>query len=83
MWFKKPASSRRGQGMVEYIIIVIVIGVFCIGIFMAMGKGIQSQAALTTQKMVGSRSHDSALFALDVNARVFMEKNRANAMTHG
>lgn len=69
--------------MVEYIIIVVVIGIFCIGIFMAMGKSIQAQAALTTQKMVGSRTHDSALFALDVNARVFMEKNRTNLMTHG
>jgi hypothetical protein len=68
--------------MVEYIIIVIVIGVFCIGIFMAMGKSVQAQTAISTQKMVGSVAHDDALVAMDVQGRVMMEKTRQNLMTH-
>lgn len=82
MWLKSNAKPRHGQGMVEYIIIVIVIGVFCIGIFMAMGKSVQSQTGISTQKLVGSVTHDSPLIAIDVNARVMMEKTRQNLMTH-
>lgn len=74
-------NTRRGQGMVEYIIIVVVVGIFCIGIFMALGKGVQAQVATSTQKLVGSVEHDAALDDLGTDGRVGAEAGRANKMT--
>ena len=72
--------QRRGQGMVEYIIIVVVVGIFCIGIFMALGKGVQSQVAQSTQKLTGSTVHDAELDSTDVINRVENEQFRQNLM---
>jgi hypothetical protein len=66
--------------MVEYIIIVVVVGIFCIGIFMAMGKGVQAQVGRSTVKLTGAVAHDSALSGASVEGRVTSEKNRKNLM---
>jgi Flp pilus assembly pilin Flp len=78
----KLTNNRRGQGMVEYIIIVVVVGIFCIGIFMALGKSVQSQVGAATQKMVGSITHDAQLEDYGADGRVQAEKARENLMTH-
>jgi len=75
-------NNRRGQGMVEYIIIVVVVGIFCIGIFMALGKGVQTQVATSTNKLVGTMNHDDAVLNLGVDARVNTETARSNKMNH-
>jgi len=74
-------NNRRGQGMVEYIIIVVVVGIFCIGIFMALGKGVQSQVAQSTQKLTGATAHNTALNNTNTTQRVTTENGRANLMT--
>ena len=75
--------SNRGQGMVEYIIIVVVVGIFCIGIFMALGKGVQRQTQVATDKLTGELTHDSTDDFTDVDARTSAETDRDNLMTGG
>jgi hypothetical protein len=66
-------------------------GLCSLGIFLGFFQLVQSRhtvhavwpsAISTKQKMVGSATGDSPLIAIDVNARVFMEKVRAELMTH-
>jgi Flp pilus assembly pilin Flp len=78
----KNLTSRknRGQGMVEYIIIVVVVGIFCIGIFMALGKGVQAQVGHATSKLVGTTVHDKKIDSADVDQRVQTETKRKNLM---
>jgi hypothetical protein len=72
--------KSRAQGMVEYIIIVVVVGIFCIGIFMALGKGVQSQVGISTEKLTGLQTHNATLDTSDVSTRVSTETARTNTM---
>ena len=74
-------NRKSGQAMVEYIIIVVVVGVFCIGIFMALGKGVESQVGQATSKLVGSKDYDKKIVNTDTDTRVDKERNRKNLMT--
>jgi len=49
-----PHRSRRAQGMTEYIIIVVVVAIFCIGIYSLFGQGITLQGSVATAKLTGS-----------------------------
>ena len=44
---------QRGQGMVEYIIILAMIAIAAIGIYSIFGKTVRNQAAGLTQELAG------------------------------
>lgn len=47
------ATSQRGQGMTEYIIIVALIAVAAIGVYSYFGQTIKSQTSGMAQEMAG------------------------------
>ena len=46
-------KSQRGQGMVEYIIILAMIAIAAIGIYSIFGKTVRNQAAGLTMELSG------------------------------
>ena len=46
-------SKQRGQGMVEYIIILALIAIAAIGVYSLFGKSIRNQAAGLSQEFSG------------------------------
>jgi len=51
----KHFASRRGQSMTEYVIIVGLIAIFCIGIFTLFGHQIQQTVASIINKLSGKQ----------------------------
>lgn len=51
--FKK---TQRGQGMVEYIIIVALIAIAAIGVYSQFGKAVRGQVAGMTQELSGKKA---------------------------
>lgn len=70
---------NRAQGMVEYIIIIVVVGIFCIGIFMVMGRGVQEQVGHTTEKLVGAKTHNAKL----TNSKAQLDYRNEEAVRKG
>jgi type II secretory pathway pseudopilin PulG len=66
-----------------YLVVFLVAGIVLLGLFMALGKGVQAQVATSTQKLVGSVEHDAALDDLGTDGRVYASSGRANKMTTG
>lgn len=56
----KQASNRqqRGQGMMEYIIIVAMIAVAAIGVYSMFGKSIRNQTAGMANEIAGKKADD-------------------------
>jgi Flp pilus assembly pilin Flp len=50
--------QRRGQGMMEYIIIVALIAVAAIGVYSMFGKTLRNQTAGLAKEMAGKTSAD-------------------------
>ena len=48
-------SRRRGQGMTEYVIIVGLIAIFCIGIFTLFGNQIRDTTSSIINKLSGKQ----------------------------
>jgi len=70
--------------MVEYIVIIVVVGIFCIGMFMMLGKGVQSQTGFSTNKLTGATVHNDHLANYTggtITPRVDAENARQNLMT--
>lgn len=76
------SRSNRAQGMVEYIIIVVVVGIFCIGIFMALGRGVQEQVGHSTEKLVGAKTHNAKIAPKQTTDAVKAETSRKGGMSH-
>jgi uncharacterized protein (UPF0333 family) len=49
-------TRQRGQGMTEYIIIVILVAVAAIGVYMYFGKTVREDVAGMSQEMAGQSS---------------------------
>jgi Flp pilus assembly pilin Flp len=49
----KAASWARGQGMVEYIVIVALIAVAAIGVYSAWGRTFRTQSAVVAREVAG------------------------------
>ncbi len=61
------ASSMRGQGMMEYIIIVALIAVAAIAVYSAFGKTARNQSAGLAKELAGQKA-DTGLAAESANA---------------
>lgn len=76
------ASKQRGQGMVEYVIIVAVIAVAAIGVFGFLGDTIQNQTAGLAAEISGGSAQAniaaSQQAATDANAAAATHKSLAN-----
>lgn len=51
-----PSLRQFGQGMTEYIIIVIVVAIAAIGVYMYFGKTVRQDVAGMAQEMSGTPS---------------------------
>lgn len=65
---------QRGQGMVEYIIILAMIGIAAIGIYSLFGKTVRNQAAGLTQELAGKQGVQQIQ-----NAQAASNKSAGNA----
>lgn len=54
-----PSLRQFGQGMTEYIIIVIVVAIAAIGVYMYFGKTVREDVAGMAQEMAGQDSSKS------------------------
>jgi pilus assembly protein Flp/PilA len=52
----KGLRKQKGQGMMEYIIIVALIAVAAIGVYSSFGRTVRNQAAGLAQEMAGKKS---------------------------
>jgi len=65
----KRISRQKGQGMMEYVIIVALIAVAAIGIYSAFGKTVRVQTAGMAQEISGQEaSIDKAVEAANASA---------------
>ncbi|QJE03527.1 pilus assembly protein [Massilia forsythiae] len=55
---KLSANAQRGQGMMEYIIIVALIAVSAIGVYAMFGKTVRNQTAGLANEVAGKPSQD-------------------------
>jgi Flp pilus assembly pilin Flp len=51
--FSRQPTRQRGQGMMEYIIIVALIAVAAIGVYSAFGTTVRNQSAGLAQELAG------------------------------
>ncbi|QJE03600.1 pilus assembly protein [Massilia forsythiae] len=58
MWHR--VRRQRGQGMMEYVIIVALIAVAAIGIYSAFGKTVRVQTAGMAQEVSGKKASTEA-----------------------
>jgi pilus assembly protein Flp/PilA len=59
-YLKKLQHSQRGQGMMEYIVIVAMIAVSAIGVYSVFGTTVRSQTAGMAKEIAGQKA-DTAL----------------------
>ena len=57
----KHFAKRRGQSMTEYVIIVGLIAIFCIGIFTLFGHQIRDTVSSIVNKLSGSQAIHSTV----------------------
>ncbi len=55
----RPFRRQLGQGMTEYIIIVILVAIAAIGVYMYFGKTVREDVAGMAQEMSGQSSQDA------------------------
>jgi Flp pilus assembly pilin Flp len=53
---KQPIRKPRGQGMMEYIIIVALIAVSAIGVYAMFGKTVRNQTAGLANEVAGKKA---------------------------
>ncbi|MBN1517552.1 hypothetical protein JXA32_13400 [Candidatus Sumerlaeota bacterium] len=74
-------KARRGQGMTEYVIIVALIAIFCIGIFTLFGHQIQQTTASIINKLGGAQQIHSTVEDESKNVTTEMgEQNQKQQM---
>ncbi len=52
----RPVRSRRGQSLIEYIILVALVGVATIGVVRVLGQAVSSRYATITYALQGKKS---------------------------
>ena len=65
--FMQLKGRQRGQGMMEYIIIVALIAIAAIGVYSMFGKTIRNQSAGLAQELAGKNA-STALSNADTSA---------------
>jgi Flp pilus assembly pilin Flp len=70
---KHIVKNQKGQGMVEYIIIVALIAIAAIGVYSQFGKGVRSQMAGMTQELSGTSADVSDAQAAATKAKTLAE----------
>tara|TARA_Y100001936_G_scaffold252050_1_gene310236 strand:+ start:985 stop:1155 length:171 start_codon:yes stop_codon:yes gene_type:complete len=48
----KVARNQKGQGMLEYVILTGLVGIFCLAAFKSMGKHIKTRVQNMNEKIV-------------------------------
>jgi hypothetical protein len=72
----------RSSNLLDVLAILALLGAVAAGVYMNMGNGVQRRIGASTQKMVGSITHDAKLEDYGADNRVGTEKVRDNLMTH-
>ena len=72
---RKPIRNQRGQGLVEYLVIVALMGVATIAIVRVMGQTVASRFASVTYALQGSKK--SAAFE-QVDEGTYKKKDLGN-----
>ncbi|MCO4755083.1 MAG: hypothetical protein KC478_11420 [Bacteriovoracaceae bacterium] len=49
---KKIIKNQKGQGMLEYVILTGLVGIFCLAAFKSMGKHIKTRVNHMNEKIV-------------------------------
>ena len=49
---RKHISNQKGQGMLEYIILTGLVGIFCLAAFKAMGQRLKKRVEQINEKIV-------------------------------
>lgn len=49
---KKLVSNQKGQGMLEYIILTGLVGIFCLGAFKTLGERLKTRVNNINEKIV-------------------------------
>ncbi len=75
MKHKKQKNSERGQGLVEYLIIVALMAIASIGIMKIMGQNIQAQFARITHALRGENKKPRLQ---DINRGSYKQKDLSN-----
>ena len=57
--FRKPAQNRRGQGLVEYIIIVASVALICLVALSMFGHKVADQYAVGSGMLPGAHAEDN------------------------
>lgn len=73
-------NSQRGQGMVEYIIILAMIAIAAIGIYSLFGKTVRNQAAGLTQELAGKQGAQQITAAQTASNKAASNANQAKDM---
>jgi Tfp pilus assembly protein PilV len=73
-------TSQRGQGMVEYIIILAMIAIAAIGIYSLFGKTVRNQAAGLTQELAGKAGAQQIQAAQTASNKASSNANQAKDM---
>lgn len=66
--------ESKGQGMVEYIIIVALIAISAIGVFSLFGKGIRGQMGEMTAELSGQNQNNTTAKNAATDARDLAKK---------
>ena len=60
-------NRKRGQGMTEYVIVVALIAIFCIGIMTLFGHQIRNTTSSIINKLSGSQAIHTAVTQEDTS----------------
>ena len=79
--FKLSLHRQRGQGMMEYVIIVALIAVAAIGVYSVFGQTMRNQTAGLANEMAGVDSADQIEAAGTTAATAATRANAAKGMS--
>jgi pilus assembly protein Flp/PilA len=71
----RPASNQRGQGLIEYLVIVALMGVATIAIVRTMGQTVSSRFVSITYALQGKKQ---AAAAEPIDAGLYKKKDLGN-----
>ena len=72
---KQSLTNQRGQGLVEYLIIVALMGIAAIGIMRVMGQTVSANFATITSALQGKKQ---AAHRENVNETLYKKKDLGN-----
>lgn len=73
--------NQRGQGMMEYVIIVAMIAVAAIGVYSVFGQTIRNQTSGLANEVAGKKSDDQIKAAGDTATTAASRANTAKGMS--